>query len=91
METARAKAAEINARLVLAVGPLAMKTLREAANLFLEEGRSPYPHKRSKKPELWKPAQLNNMRKALNRCLYGHEHLRCMDIGTAARVGDTLT
>lgn len=90
METARTRAAEINARLDLAVGPLAMRTLREAADLFLEEGRSPYPHKRSKKPELWKPAQLNNMRKALNRCLYGHEHLRCMEIDVERKLVDAM-
>ncbi|NPD06521.1 site-specific integrase [Nocardioides sp. zg-1308] len=90
MQTARAKATQINARLDLAVGPLAMTSLRDAVDLLITEGRSPYPHKRTNKPELWKPAQRNNMRKALNRCLYGHAGLRCMDIDLERQVIDTM-
>lgn len=90
METARAKAAEIDLRLNLAVGPLAVTPLRKAVDQFVDEGRSPYPHKRTNKPELWKPAQKNNIRKALNRCLHGHEHLRAMDIDLDRKVVNAM-
>jgi hypothetical protein len=55
METARAKATQINARFDLAVGPLAMMSLRDAVDLFIKEGGSPYPHKRSKSPSCGSP------------------------------------
>lgn len=90
LETARAKAATTDQRLSLAVGPLAMTPLPEMVELFLAEGTSPYPHKRTGKPERWKPAQKENLRKALARCLHHHESFRAMDLDLDRRLVDAM-
>src|SRR5690242_18027068 len=80
LEAARAKATGIDQRLSLAVGPLATTPLRTMVNRFIAEGTSPYPNKKTHKLEKWKPAQKENLRKALARCLHDHEHFRAMDL-----------
>ena len=90
LEMARAKAATTDQRLSLAVGPLAMTPLPKMVELFLAEGTSPYPHKRTGKPERWKPAQKDNLRKALARCLHRHEHFRAMDLDLDRRLVDAM-
>lgn len=90
LESARAKATTIDDRLQLAVGPLATTTLRDMADRFVAEGRSPYPNRKTKRPELWKKSQRNNIRKALNRCLHRHEHLRAMDIDLDRKLVDEM-
>ncbi|MCK5927606.1 MAG: hypothetical protein KAG80_05340 [Nocardioides sp.] len=90
LETARAKAATIDRRLSLAVGPLAMTLLPEMVDRFLAEGTSPYPNKKTHKPEKWKPAQKENLRKALARCLHNHEYVRALDLDPDRKLVDAM-
>ncbi|MGB3763287.1 MAG: hypothetical protein WA966_08690, partial [Ornithinimicrobium sp.] len=90
LETARAKAIKIDQRLSLAVGPLATTSLRDMVDRFIAEGTSPYPNKRTQKPEKWKPAQRENLRKALARCLHDHDKFRAMDLDLDRTLVDTM-
>lgn len=90
LESARAKANKVNQRLSRAVGPLATTPLRDMVDRFIAEGTSPYPHKKTHKLEKWKPAQKENLRKALERCLHNHEHLRGMDLDLDRKVVDAM-
>jgi hypothetical protein len=74
VETARAKAAEIDARLARAAGPAAVAELGELAKKFLAEGRSPY----TGRP--WQRSYRNQIEDNLRRALRGHEQRRAMDV-----------
>ncbi|WP_341229739.1 hypothetical protein [Nocardioides salarius] len=90
LETARTRATRENQRLSLAVGPLAVTSLRNMVDRFIAEGTSPYPHKKTQKLEQWKPTQKENLRKALERCLHNHEHYRAMDLDLDRKLVDAM-
>lgn len=80
LQAAREKATRINASLSSTANPYALTPLPELVRAFIEEGTSPYPSKQTGKLEKWKPAQRENVRKALARCLRNHEHCRPVDL-----------
>ncbi len=57
---------------------------------FIDECTSPCPNKKTHKPEKWKPAQKQNLRKALERCLRNHEHFRAMDLDPDRKLVDAM-
>ncbi len=78
LEGARLKAAEIDARVGSAAGPLAVTSLEAMVKQFLFEARSPY---KDKKP--WKKSYLDKVEEAMHRCIRHHEHYRAMDVDRA--------
>lgn len=75
LEGARLKAAEIDARVGTAAGPLAVTSLEVMVKQFLFEARSPY---KDKAP--WKGSYLDKVTEAMHRCIRTYEHYRAMDV-----------
>ncbi|WP_222272349.1 hypothetical protein [Modestobacter marinus] len=78
LEGAQLKAAEIDARVGSAAGPLAVTTLEVMVKQFLLEARSPYKTKKH-----WPNSYKTQIEDQMHRCVRLHEHYRAMDVDRA--------